>query len=118
MTPLPGKGFNPGQAAGLVNGGMGTNGAQANGQSAQQAQAAGMMQQTGQGDLGVAGFGMDGGEFILPDFSMEPNTDVLENFDFDAFLNNTDATDGLANFADFTNFDGVGDVAAADALGQ
>lgn len=96
VTPMHAKMNGP---AGVANGG------QANGMP-------GMGQP---GDLG--GFNMDPtNSFVMGDFTMDTGTgDVLENFDFDAFLNNSDGDGTLAfSVGDDFNFDPVAGVDGTD----
>lgn len=111
QTPMTNaKNFNnQNQVAAMANGALNNN--QVNG-------APGGMQPgvmpSGQPDLGVAPFNMDGPEqFMINDFSIDNSHDVLDNFDFDAFLQNTGDDGGMAGF----DYD-FGGVEAADSLGQ
>ncbi|QIW98044.1 hypothetical protein AMS68_003562 [Peltaster fructicola] len=102
-----GKNFGQNQAAAMANGAI-PNG-QVNGAPNMQP---GVMQ-PGQQDMGVAPFNMDdSGQFMINDFTMDSNHDVLDNFDFDAFLQNTDNDGGMAGF----DYD-FGGVEAGEGLG-
>lgn len=72
----------------------------------------------GQGEFNMPDFGLaghDGFNQMIPEFSMNNDAggDVLDNFDFDAFLQDTDNNGAMGGF---DNFDfGGGEV---DGLGQ
>lgn len=106
QTPMTNaKNFNQNQAAAIANG-------QVNGAPGMQQPGA---MQAVQSDLGIAPFNMDGQEAFIPEFSMESSHDVLDNFDFDAFLQNTGDDGGMAGF-DY-DFNVSGGVEAGDGLG-
>lgn len=131
ITPMHSKTYTQGQNAGMPNGAgpHPPNGPQANGQpqvqpaQARPPQQAGMQQQQNPQDLGAGAFAsMDGSDQYgnMLEFGSLENPDVLDNFDFDAFLNTTDGDGGLTGFDHtFPSFDGVGGVeAGGDSMGQ
>lgn len=63
--------------------------------------------QAQQPDMNVAPFGaLDGDQFSGMDFANLDSGDVLDNFDFDSFLNNTGGDEGLGFDANFAFGDG------------